>query len=587
MTIVSLLEDYRAGRATPSAVVEDVLARRSGLPIWISGVAAAALRERARVLEQLRRDEPDVADRLPLFGVPYAVKDNIDAVGLDTTAGCPAFAYRPARSSTVVERLEAAGAVLVGKTNLDQFATGLVGTRSPYGVVPNAFDPEYVSGGSSSGSAVAVARGEVLFALGTDTAGSGRVPAGLNNLVGLKPSRGLVSARGVVPACQSLDCVSLFALTVADAVRVFDVTRGFDAADPYARELALWPDRAPAEPRLAFPSTTEFYGDACARDAFALAVASFDELGASATSYDLDLFQEAAALLYEGPWVAERMATIGPFLAQHPDDVHPVVRRIIEGATAFDAASVFRAVTRLHELQREAARLFTDVDALVVPTVPTVYRINEVLAEPLTTNRRLGYYTNFVNLLDLAAIAVPGPFRSDGLPAGVTLIGPAGSDRLLADLAQRFHHAVAPPLAGTGKALPPAEALGAGDGVSIAVAGAHLRGLALSGELLALGARFEREARTTPRYRLVALAGAAPARPGLVRDGTSAIAIETWRLSREAFGIFVSRVAAPLSIGSIELEDGSRVPGFLCESWAADGAEDISSYGGWRAYLAR
>ena len=532
--------------------------------------------------------DPRAIERLPLFGIPFAVKDNIDVAGLPTTAACAEFSYVADRSAMAVEKLEAAGAILMGKTNLDQFATGLVGTRSPYGVVPNAFLPEWISGGSSSGSAVAVARGRVSFALGTDTAGSGRVPAGLNNIVGLKPSRGLVSARGVVPACQSLDCVSLFALTVPDAVAVLDVVRGADAGDPYSRPLALWPDTCAAEVRVAVPEPLEFYGDDQARQAFDRALDLLDACGGRRSRFDIAPFLEAAALLYEGPWVAERMAAIRPFFERHAGAMHPVVREIIGGATKYNATDLFLGERHLAELRKATARVWDSTDVLVVPTAPTAYRIAEVLAEPFKTNRRLGHYTNFVNLLDLAALAVPSSLRADGLPIGITLIGPAGSDRMLADLGQRFHQRTALKLGALDEALPPAAALPRGeDGVSVAVVGAHLRGLPLNGELVERGARLERTARTAAKYRLVALPGTTPPKPGLVRDPAAggAIEVEVWRMPATSFGSFVAKIASPLGIGSIELDNGDRVQGFLCESWATVGATDITRFGGWRAYL--
>ena len=591
LAIASLRQEYRGGRRTPSAVIDELLAETDEggyAAMWIHRLDAGALRNRATAVEARLRDDPGALERLPLFGIPFAVKDNIDVAGLPTTAACPDFSYIADRSATVVEKLEAAGAILVGKTNLDQFATGLVGTRSPYGVVPNAFLPEWISGGSSSGSAVAVARGRVSFALGTDTAGSGRVPAGLNNLVGLKPTRGLVSARGVVPACQSLDCVSILALTVPDAVTVFDVVRGADPGDPYSRSLPLWPDACPAEFRIAIPEPLEFYGDDEARRAFDASLELLDACGGRRSPFDIAPFLETANLLYEGPWVAERMAGIRPFFASHAAAVHPVVRAIIDGAAKYSATDLFEGERRLRALRAIAAHVWESADVIVVPTAPTAYRIAEVLAEPFTTNRRLGHYTNFVNLLDLAALAVPASFRADGPPVGITLIGPAGSDRMLADLGQRFHQRTGLPLGATGAALPPAVGLSRGDdGVSLAVVGAHLSGLPLNGQLVERGARLERVARTAARYRLIALPGTTPPRPGLVRDPSAggSIELEVWRMPATAFGSFVAQIASPLGIGRIELDDGAWVQGFLCESWAIAGATDITRFGGWRAYL--
>jgi len=590
MTITSLLADYRQGIRKPSAVIEALLASedKAYASAWICRVDPASLVRRAKQLEDQARADPRTLDRLPLYGIPYAVKDNIDVAGLPTTAACPAFSYVPERSATVVEKLEAAGAILLGKTNLDQFATGLVGTRSPYGPVPNTFRREYISGGSSSGSAVAVALGVASFSLGTDTAGSGRVPAGLNNIVGLKPSRGLISARGVVPACQSIDCVSVFALTVPDALAVFEVARGYDPGDPWSRELDLSSAAFCDEGfTFAVPDPLEFYGDEHARQAFDDACARLEGLGGKAAKADFAVFLEAASLLYEGPWVAERLAAIRPFFEQHPEEVHPVVRKIIEGAANYSAADLFAGLTRLEALKKRAARLWDTAHVLVVPTAPTAYTIEQLLAEPFVNNRRLGHYTNFVNLLDLAACAVPATIRPDGLPCGITLIGPRGSDRMLAELAQRFHQRTGLKLGALDEALPPPEPIAPPeDGVRVVVVGAHLSGLPLNHQLLERGARLEGGRHTAPRYRLFTLPGTTPPKPGLVRDGDAAIEVEVWRMPVERFGSFVAAIPAPLGIGRIELDNGDWVQGFLCEASAVAGATDISRFGGWRAYLA-
>ncbi len=591
MTISSLLADYRQARRTPSEVIESLPPARDDAYAcaWICRVSPDALTRRARLLEQMAREDARVLS-LPLYGIPFAVKDNIDVAGLPTTAACPAFSREPERSATVVEKLEAAGAILVGKTNLDQFATGLVGTRSPYGAVPNSFRPEYISGGSSSGSAVTVARGSVSFSLGTDTAGSGRVPAGLNNLVGLKPSRGLISARGVVPACQSLDCVSVFALTVPDAVAVLEVARGFDAEDPWSRALALTAPRLPERFTFALPEQLEFHGDAHAMHAFNEAVDRLEGLGGKPVRVDFSLYLEAAALLYEGPWVAERLAAIRPFFEKHADQVHPVVRKIIEGASKYFAADLFAGLTRMEALKKTAAQLWNRADIMVVPTAPTAYTIEEVLAEPFLNNRRLGHYTNFVNLLDLAACAVPASMRPDGLPSGITLIAPAGSDLVLADMAQRFHQLTGLKLGALDETLPPPAPVSvAEDSVRVAVVGAHLSGLPLNYQLTERGGRLEKAARTSANYRLYALPGTTPPKPGMVRDPGrgKAIEVEVWRLPVREYGSFVAAIPSPLGIGQVELENGEWVQGFVCEGWAVRGAEEISQLGGWRAFLAQ
>jgi allophanate hydrolase len=590
MTIAALLADYRSGARTPSQVVSELMSRTPDATYanaWIHRADAASLMRRAHELEAQARTN---LERMPLYGVPFAVKDNIDVAGMPTTAACPAFAYVPQRSATVVERLEAAGAIVLGKTNLDQFATGLVGTRSPYGPVRNSFKPEYISGGSSSGSAVVVARGEAAFSLGTDTAGSGRVPAGLNNLVGLKPSRGLISARGVIPACQSLDCVSIFALTVPDALTVLDSAAGYDAEDPWSRTLEAWPAKAPATFRFAVPRPLEFHGDAHAQAAFTQAVTRLEQLGGQRCEVDYELFGRTAALLYEGPWVAERMAAIRTFYDAHADEIHPVVKRIIGGAAKYSAADLFQGTTQLNALRKAVAQTWQQADVIVVPTAPTAYTLEAVLAEPFDTNRRLGHYTNFVNLLDLAACAVPGSMRPDGLPVGITLIGPAGSDRMLADLAQRFHATTGLTLGATGETMPAPVALKMGaDAVKVAVVGAHLSGLPLNHELTQRGAKLERATRTAARYRLFALPGTTPPKPGMVRVGSGnghAIELEVWTMPASAYGSFVAGIPSPLGIGRVELEDGEWVQGFLCESWAVEAAPEVSQFGGWRAYMA-
>jgi allophanate hydrolase len=591
VTISALLADYRLGRRTPRDIVAALPRDDEAYACaWISRVAPEALDKRARQLEQMLRDDRNTIERLPLYGVPFAVKDNIDVAGMPTTAACPAFSYVPERSATAVERLEAAGAILVGKTNMDQFATGLVGTRSPYGAVPNAFNPAYISGGSSSGSAVAVARGAVSFSLGTDTAGSGRVPAGLNNIVGLKPSRGLISARGVVPACQSLDCVSVFALTVSDAVAVFNTARSFDPGDPWSRRLELCNSSLPKGFRFALPAAPEFYGDNHARHAFGDAVERLTRLGGQPVEIDFAPFLETAALLYEGPWVAERRAAIRSFMDQYADQMHPVVREVIAGSNKFSAADLFAAITRLKALRKTTALVWEQADVLVVPTSPTAYTIEQCLAEPFVNNRRLGHYTNFVNLLDLAACAVPASMRPDGLPSGITLIAPAGRDLVLADLAQRFHQRTGLKLGALGESQqrPDPIALG-GDTVRVVVVGAHLSGLPLNYQLAERGGKLEKATRTSARYRLFALPGSVPPKPGMVRDPNrgGALEVEVWQLPVREYGSFVAGIPSPLGIGRVELEDGEWVQGFLCESYALGAAEEITQLGGWRAFLAR
>jgi len=517
----------------------------------------------------------------PLYGLLFAVKDNIDARGLETTAACPAFAYRPERSAFVVARLEAAGAIVLGKTNLDQFATGLVGTRSPYGVPRNAVRADLIPGGSSSGSAVAVAAGIVDFSLGTDTAGSGRIPAGMNGIVGVKPSLGLLSATGMVPACRTLDTISIFARTVALAAEVASIAAAYDAADAYSRPLPV-PAMGAMPPRLRVgvspPGQRRFFGDAAAEAAYARDLDRLVSLGATLVEVDFSPLQAVARLLYEGPWVAERYAATRSLIERHPEALHPVTLQIIGAARELTAVGAFEAMYKLAAHRREAEAICAAVDCLAVPTVPRMYTLAEVAAEPITLNSNLGSYTNFVNLLDLAAISVPAGRRADGLPSSLTLIGRAGTDGQLAGIAAAIEAGQRP--AGVQRAGP--------GRVELAVVGAHLSGLPLNHELTALGGCFQRVAETSADYRLFALPGTTPAKPGLLRvaPGSGArIAVEVWSLDTAAFGAFVAGIPAPLGIGTLRLDDGTAPKGFLVEAQAVTGARDISSFGGWRAFL--
>lgn len=531
---------------------------------------------------------------MPLWGVPFAVKDNIDVAGLPTTAACPTYAYTPAETAPAVERLLAAGALLVGKTNLDQFATGLVGVRSPHPPPRNAFDPEVVPGGSSSGSAVAVARGLVSFALGTDTAGSGRVPAGLNNLVGLKPTLGAVSTRGVVPACRTLDCVSVLALTVDDAFAAYRVMAAHDPLDPFSKRMpAGSPGALPPGLRVGVPDadSRRFCGDRLAEGAFDAACHDLAALGAEVVEVDLRPFFAAAELLYDGPWVAERYQAIRPLIEARPDALHPVTRRVIGGAARFSAADAFAGIYRLADLRRVTEGVWERIDALLVPTLPRPRTVAELDADPFGPNAELGTYTNFVNLLDLCALAVPGRFRADGFPSGVTSIAPGGRDALLASLGARLQARAGVPLGATGVPQPPpvdpAPRARHGE-IELAVVGAHLSGLPLNRELTERGARHLRVVETAPDYRLFALPGGPPRRPGLLRVAAGAghaVQAEVWALTPEAFGSFVAGVPSPLGIGTTRLADGTRPKGFIVEAAGLDGAQDVSRFGGWRAYL--
>ena len=553
-----------------------------------NGLAAAAW------IARLAQPVPGAASgNSPLAGLSFAVKDNIDVAGVPTTAACPAFDRKPSAHAAVVQKLLDAGASLLGKTNLDQFACGLNGTRSPYGEVPNAFDPRYVSGGSSSGSAYVVAAGEVDFALGTDTAGSGRVPAGLNNIVGIKPSRGLLSAFGVVPAAQSADCVSIFARTVGLAVDVLLAAAGPDARDPYSRALALRSDPFPPAFRFGVPDTLSFFGDAAAEQAFRDAQRRLAALGGTAVAIPYAPLAEAAALLYESALVAERYAAVRAFFDAHSAEVIEPVRGILESGRGYSAADVFEAQTRLRAIAQQVEPMWRGIDLLLVPTAPTHYTREQMRADPVVLNRNLGAYTNFVNLLDYAAISVPSSLRADGLPFGITLIGPCGSDLALAELGQRYHHATGLLQGATGVPLPeprPIPGLGASpvQTMPIAVVGAHLSGMPLNGQLTERGATLLRATTTSPRYRLHALPDTVPPKPGLQRStaGGAAIALEVWSVPVAEVGSFLALIPPPLGLGSVELADGSWVHGFICEGHALAGAEDVSHHGGWRAYIA-
>lgn len=526
-----------------------------------------------------------------LQGLTFAAKDNIHVAGLPTTAACPAFSGMPAEHAVAVQNLLDAGASLLGKTNLDQFACGLNGTRSPYGAVPNAFDPAYVSGGSSSGSAYVVATGQVDFALGTDTAGSGRVPAGLNNIVGIKPSKGLISARGVVPAAQSVDCVSIFARTVGVAAKVLAAAMSHDPLDPYSRELSMATRPYPDAFRFGIPQPLEFFGDAAAEDAFGQAVARLTSMGGAPVPIDYTPLSAAATLLYESALVAERYTAIRGFFDAHESDVMEPVRSIIAKGRDYSAADLYEAQTQLRALGQQAAAMWSDIDVLLVPTAPTHYTIAQMQEDPVALNRNLGAYTNFVNLLDYAAISVPSSIRPDGLPFGITLIGLSGSDWQLAELGQRYHHATGLDQGATTEPLgepQPVPGIRPAHNIQVAVVGAHLSGMPLNWQLSDRGANLVAATQTTPDYKLFALPGTVPPKPGLLRVAPgegAAIALEVWSMPVEHYGSFVALIAAPLGIGTIRLADGSSVQGFLCESQALAGAQDITHMGGWRNYI--
>ncbi|HEV2154576.1 allophanate hydrolase [Bradyrhizobium sp.] len=588
-TIAAIVAAHRAGTMTPAQTIARTYQRirdHNDPAIFIS------LRDEKDAIAEAEKLAAKDPANLPLYGVPVAVKDNIDALGFPTTAACPAFSFTPTHDSTAVERLRSAGAIIIGKTNLDQFATGLVGVRSPYGIPKNSIREDLIPGGSSSGSAVAVGAGLVPLTLGTDTAGSGRVPAMLNNIVGLKPSLGMISTAGLVPACRTLDCISVFALTVDDAALALSVMAGPDQADPFSRDRPLGAITPfPTNLRLGVPRNGQliFFGDKKAEAAYADALKRWTTLGATLVEFDLEPFYETARLLYEGPWVAERFLVIKNLLASAPDTIHPVTREITAAGARLTAADTFSALYRLQGLRKIAERTFANIDALVLPTAPTAYTTAQVLANPIELNSRLGTYTNFVNLLDLCGLAIPASMRADGIPFGITLLAPAGRDAMLASIGRAFHADTKLTVGAKGvpqAALAPLPANN-GDEIPIAVVGAHLSGMALNGELTALNAKLVEATKTAPDYKLYALK-TAPPKPGLLRvaAGTGAsIELEIWSLSSSGFGKFVNAIPAPMAIGTVRLADGRSVKGFLVEPEVLGEARDITAYGGWRAFM--
>lgn len=587
LTLPSLRTAYAAG-LSPREVIEQVYARIEAVGdphIFL------CLFDKAEVLaaaDALGEFDPSK----PLWGVPYALKDNIDVAGKPTTAACPAFEYVAESDAFVVEKYREAGALLIGKTNLDQFATGLVGVRTPYGAPLNSIDPQIVPGGSSGGSGVAVGHGIVSFSLGTDTAGSGRVPAALNNIVGVKPTLGTLSASGLVPACRTLDTISVFALTVEDAFTAYAAAAGFDAGDSYSRDIPAGHLTAPLPARLGIPSagSIRFFGDEVQKEAFHAALEVMKGFGCEIVEIDFAPLYAVAEMLYYGAWVAERYAAIEEMMTQRPEEVFPVTRQIIGAAEKLSAADAFKGMYRLKDLIRQAEPSLEGVDALCVPTIPTFYTVADLEGDPVTPNSNFGTYTNFVNLMDMCGIAVPTPARTDGRPGSVTFLAPAGQDAMVAGLATVIEAAGQRTLGATGwdrpvTTLPEGTPEGM---IDVAVCGAHMQGLPLNHTLTGRGAKLLTKTKTTPDYAFYALPGTGVARPGLVRvkDGKGAsIAVEIWRMPEGAFGSFMKTIPAPLGIGTLRLEDGGTVQGFLCEAEAIEGATDISHLGDWRRYI--
>jgi len=529
---------------------------------------------------------------LPLYGIPFAIKDNIDLAGIPTTAACPAFAYTPETSATIVEQLIALGAIPLGKTNLDQFATGLNGTRSPYGECRNSVHPAYPSGGSSAGSSLAVALGLASFALGTDTAGSGRVPAALNNLIGLKASKGLISTAGVVPACRTLDCVTFFTATAAEASQLLALTAELDPRDEYSRANPLWNDSSAFGQvksfRFGVPKQPEFLGCSESPALFAATIEHLKAIGGEPVEIDFAPFLEAARLLYEGPWVAERYSVAGALIEQQPDAVLPVIKAVLEKAPGTTAVQLFQAEYRLQQLKAVCDRIMAKVDCVLTPAYPRPVTLDELHAEPVKRNSDLGYYTNFMNMLDYAAVAVPAGVMQNGLPWGATLFGRVFTDQYLlslADMLQRQHGIAL--IGGQSITSPAPQNAARSDRARVVVCGAHLDGLPLNGQLRQRGGRLLEATRSAAHYKLYALAGGPPFRPGMVRvaDEGVAIEVEIWEIPSSELGSFLTGIPAPLGLGKVQLADGSWETGFICEPYGLQGAVDISEYGGWRVYM--
>lgn len=578
---------YANGSLTPRQLIADLLQRIEAVDnpaVWIYQLSAEELEP---YLLKLEAADPST---LPLYGIPFAIKDNIDLAGIPTTAACAAYSYVPKASSPVVEKLIQAGAIPLGKTNLDQFATGLVGVRSPYGAPRNPIAPDRVPGGSSSGSAVALSEQLVTFSLGTDTAGSGRVPAMFNKLWGLKPSRGRLSTSGVVPACRTLDCVSIFALNAADGQAVLKIAEGYDAADAYSqptRDVKL-----PATNKLGIPKSEQlmFFSDADFHPVWLQALEDLEAKGWELVEIDFEPFLRAARLLYEGPWVSERTTALKNFLESNAEDFYPATRQIISAGVDNTATEAFAAAYKLAELKRDSEGVWDGIAAIVSPTAGGFPTLADMEADPIGPNSQLGYYTNFMNLLDLCAVAAPAGETDAGLPFGLTWIAPRDTDKALVQIA-----ADGPQVAFGGK-RPPSDLKGGRlssaavtdqETLSILLFGAHMSGLPLNQQVLGLGGEFIAEVQTAPLYKMIYLPEPAPHRPGIIRvgEGGASIAAEEWRFPKAALGEFLSTIQQPLGLGQLELTDGRKVHGFLCEAAAADGAEDISSTGGWRGYL--
>ncbi len=594
LTINYLREQYEAKKFTPLELMQHLIHKADQFAeknIWIHRLR---LEDVETSINQLDRE--NFSDQ-PLWGIPFVVKDNFDVAGLPTTAACEAFTYTADSNAYVVQKLLDAGAILLGKANMDQFATGLVGVRSPekWGACKNSFNSDYVSGGSSSGSAVAVALGLASFSLGTDTAGSGRVPAALNNIIGLKPSKGLLSFSGVVPACRTLDCVSIFSTTTDDANTVFETACGFDQQDPYGRKNIDTNrknyGRYQGDFSFAVPAQQQlnFFGDQSAQKQFATAVESLEALGGKKIICDFEPLFAAAKLLYSGPWVAERYVAAEDIYLNHPDSLLPVIKEILSSQLDASAADTFKAIYQLQAYKQLADQLFDIVDILVTPTAGTIYTQAELAEQPIALNSNLGYYTNYLNLLDYSAIAMPAGFLDNKLPFGISFIGKCFDDTKLLSLANRWQQYQPAKIGATDWSVPAqsGSVTGVLNTIDVAVCGAHLEGLPLNWQLLEREGKLLRKDKTADNYRFYALAGGPPYRPGLIRDEQqgASIDVEVWRLPTAFFGSFVAGIPKPLGIGKVELADGNWITSFICETYGIEGAEDITKHGSWRNYI--
>lgn len=590
LRIDQLQAEYQNGSVTPRQVMNYITEKASQYTQYNMFIHLLSGNELEPYLATLEKSAPN---SLPLWGMPFVIKDNIDLANIPTTAACKEYSYTPEKSATVVKLLIEAGAIPVAKANMDQFATGLVGTRSPYGVCHNAFDFDMISGGSSSGSAVALALGLCSFSLGTDTAGSGRVPAAFNNLVGLKPSKGLLSTSGVVPAVRSQDVVSIFALNAQDAYQVFDIAAKIDSMDEFSRtESTLTPPAWPIQPTIGVPNqaSLEFYNDTVAKTHFQQTLKQLKSLGFEIIEIDFTPWLETAKLLYGGAWVAERYTAIESFFNKNETLLDPTVGNIIAGARNLSAADAYKGSYALQKAQAKTQDIWQKVDCIITPTTPTTFSLAQVAADPIGLNSILGTYTNFMNLLDYAAIAMPTGFRVDGLPNGITLFAPAGSDRALLNLVDKLHSQFIQTSGAIPSSVPAPspEMFTDQHNISVAVVGAHLVDFPLNWQLKERGAKLLQTTKTAPKYKFYQLAGGPILKPGLIKteqEGAS-IEVEVWSMPKQHLGTFLALIPSPLGLGKVELDDGSQVVGFICEPYAIESATDITSTGGWRNWMA-